>query len=136
MTPVQAETDIPTRIRDAWSGYTPAEAALAARLRATIFAVAAETPEVGGLTEALRWGQAAYLTEETGSGTTLRIARASAGRVGLYVHCQSRVVDEVRMVHDRALTWDGTRGLLLDTDASWPEAAVRAMIVAALTYRL
>jgi len=33
---------------------------------------------VGVISEALRWGQPAFLTEETGSGSTIRIAPTSA----------------------------------------------------------
>ena len=50
--------------------------------------------------------------------------------------CQSRVVPTVQMVHGEGLAWDGTRGLVLDPDARFPEAAVQALILAALTYRL
>ena len=104
---------LPAKIAAAWVDFLPKERALAEALRTEIFEVAADTPGVGRLTEALRWGQAAYLTEETGAGTTLRLARPKAGGVGLYVHCQSQVIAHVRLVHDEGLTWDGTRGLLL-----------------------
>ena len=43
------------------------------RLRELIFDVAAETDGVGELQETLKWGQPAYLTTETKSGSTIRI---------------------------------------------------------------
>ena len=47
-------------------------------LRGLVFDTAARTAGVGGLTEALKWGQPSYLTEQTGSGTTVRIDRLKA----------------------------------------------------------
>ena len=44
-------------------------------LRALVFDVAAKTEGVGRLTETLKWGQPSYLTEQTKSGTTVRIDR-------------------------------------------------------------
>lgn len=110
--------------------------ARALTLRRRIYELASATDGVGPLTETLKWGQPAYLTDKTGAGTTLRIGSAKGGGVGLYVQCTSRVVETVRMIHDRDVSWDGTRGLILRPDAPLPEAAVDAMIHAALTYRL
>ena len=42
-------------------------------LRQLIFATAAETDGVGKIEERLKWGQPSYLTESSGSGTTIRI---------------------------------------------------------------
>ena len=43
-------------------------------IRALLFATARETEGVGALEETLKWGEPAYLTSETGSGSTIRIA--------------------------------------------------------------
>ncbi len=48
------------------------------RLRDLIFATAAATPGVGTIDEDLRWGQPAYLTAETQSGTALRLGYIEA----------------------------------------------------------
>lgn len=56
-------------------------------LRALIFKTAARLPEVGPIEEALRWGQPAYLTPLTKSGSTLRLGVPKAGGFALFAHC-------------------------------------------------
>ncbi len=43
-------------------------------LRELIYKTAANTPGVGPLEEALKWGEPAYLTSKSKSGSTIRIA--------------------------------------------------------------
>ena len=50
----------------------PARARLLA-LRDRIFRTAAETPGMGGFDETLKWGEPAYLTAASKSGSTIRI---------------------------------------------------------------
>jgi hypothetical protein len=42
-------------------------------LRELVFAVAAQTPAIGALQETLKWGEPAYLTPQTHSGSTVRM---------------------------------------------------------------
>ena len=60
-------------------------------LRRLIFATAKSTAGVGALEEALKWGQASYLTSETRSGSTIRIDRvkSAANQYAIYFHCQT-----------------------------------------------
>jgi len=57
-------------------------------LRRLIFDCAAGMPEVGGVEEALRWGQPAYLTRK---GSTLRLGATAEG-FALYAHCRTDIV--------------------------------------------
>ena len=43
------------------------------QLRELIMKTAAATPEVGRLEETLKWGEPAYLTRQTGAGSTIRM---------------------------------------------------------------
>ena len=57
-------------------------------LRDLVFDVAARTEGVGSLTETLKWGQPSYLTQQTRSGSTVRIDRLKTGDgCALYFHC-------------------------------------------------
>jgi len=47
------------------------------QVRALIFATAAAHDDVGRLAETLKWGEPAYLTDETGSGSTIRLGRVN-----------------------------------------------------------
>jgi hypothetical protein len=63
-------------------------------MRALIFQTAAETAGVGPVEETLKWGQPAYLTRETGAGTTIRLGVPKAGGAAIYVHCQTTIIGE------------------------------------------
>lgn len=106
-------------------------------LRALIFEVAGRTEGVGRLTEALKWGQPSYLTEETRSGTTVRIDRLKKGDgYALYVHCQSGLVPKFRDLYPDTFRYEGKRALVFDTDARLPLSELRHCIGLALTHHL
>jgi hypothetical protein len=106
-------------------------------LRALVFDVAKRTDGVGRLTETLKWGQPSYLTEETKSGTTVRIDRLKkGGGYALYVHCQSGLVPKFRELYPDTFRYEGKRALLFDADARLPLPELRHCIGLALTYHL
>jgi len=106
-------------------------------LRALVFEVAAGTDGVGRLTETLKWGQPSYLTEETKSGTTVRIDRLKKGDgYALYVHCQSGLVPKFRELYPDTFRYEGKRALLFETDARLPLPELRHCIDLALTHHL
>ena len=105
-------------------------------LRALILETAKTTDGVGRIEETLKWGQPSYLTPETGSGTTIRIdgVRGDAGRIALYVHCQTRLIEMFRARYADGLAFEGNRAILLDVDAPLPIEPLRHCIRLALTY--
>ncbi len=109
-------------------------------LRQLILETAAKTPGVGALDETLKWGQPSYLTNQTRSGSTIRIDRVKpeAGddteRYALYVNCQTTLVSTFRQLYRDELSFGGNRSILLDADRPLPKAALRHCIVLALTY--
>lgn len=108
------------------------------RIRDLIFEVALETEGVGPIEETLKWGSPSYLTCETNSGTTVRIDRVGwqKEKYGVFVHCQSGVLDQFRAAFGREFNYDGNRGIILDSRDEIPEEAVRHFIWLALTYHL
>ena len=85
------------RVASLFKTYPPAVRAKLAALRELVLDTAERTTGVGRLTETLKWGQPSYLTEETGSGTTVRIDRLKAGDgYAIYFHCQSGLVGQFR----------------------------------------
>jgi hypothetical protein len=118
-----------------FKAYPPALRARMMALRALIFEVAAQTDGVGRLTETLKWGQPSYLTEETRSGSTIRIDRLKkADGYALYVHCQSGLVDRFREIYRDTLRYEGKRALLFDERERLPLGALRHCIGLALTH--
>lgn len=106
-------------------------------LRELVFATAAGTDGVGPITEALRWGEPAYLTEASRSGTTLRLGwRASdPQRCALFFHCRTTLVETFREVFGDELEYEGNRAVLLPLSGPLPREAAAFCIAAALTYK-
>ncbi|CAN5444143.1 DUF1801 domain-containing protein [soil metagenome] len=106
-------------------------------LRELVFDVAAKTEGVGRLRETLKWGQPSYLTEETKSGTTVRIDRLKKGDgYALYVHCRSGLVPKFRELYPDMFRCEGKRALLFAPDERLPVRALRHCIGLALTHHL
>ena len=106
------------------------------RLRELIFEIAAETPGVGPLEETLKWGQPAYLTPETRSGSTIRLGVPKSGGFALYVHCQTTIIAEFRNRFPDDLAYEGNRGIHFRDVAELSSNPVRLVIARALTYHL
>lgn len=106
-------------------------------LRTIIFEIASKTEGVGRLEETLKWDSPSYLTSETESGTTIRIDQIASQKdmYGIFVHCQSNVVNEFRQRVSTSLKFDSTRGIILDAKENIPEE-VHYFIYLALTYHL
>ncbi|HXQ16045.1 MAG TPA: DUF1801 domain-containing protein [Caulobacteraceae bacterium] len=105
-----------------------------AQLRALIFETAAAASGVGALTETLKWGEPAYLTEATKSGSTIRLGVAKGGQCAVYLNCQTTLVEEYRAAFSDVLGFEGNRAVLLDPRAPLPRAALVQAIAMALTY--
>ncbi|MEL7548025.1 MAG: DUF1801 domain-containing protein [Pseudomonadota bacterium] len=104
-------------------------------LRTLILETAAELDGVGPLTETLKWGEPAYLTEKPRTGTTIRLGWDATGEtVSLYVHCQTTLIKAWRDLYENDLTFIGNRELRLSTDQTLPNAALKHCIAMALTY--
>lgn len=105
-------------------------------VRALIFDTAAKTDGVGQLTETLKWGEPAYLTEKTRSGTTIRlgVSKDAPGDCAMFVNCQTTLVDDFRAHFADALAFEGTRGVIVPVADPMPTDALAFVIGAALTY--
>lgn len=108
-------------------------------IRELILATALETEGVGAITEALRWGQPAYLTQETRSGSTIRIAPAGPKPdhdVAVYFICHTNLVERFEGLFGDTFTYEGGRALLFQAGEKRPDAELRACIEMALIYHL
>ena len=113
----------------------PARDALLA-LRRLIFETAAETPGVGPLEETLKWGQPAYLTPETKSGSTIRLGLPKQGGFALYTHCQTSLIPEFRDLFPDDFDFEGNRAVRFHDGESLPLDRLRMLVRNALTYHL
>ena len=131
-----------TPIRDAsvahaFSAYPASARRRLLDVRALIFATAASIPEVGELTEALRWGEPAYVTAESQSGSTIRLGwrKLEPEWVAIYFHCQTNLIASFRELFGDSLRLEGNRAILIRISDSLPKRALKVCIARALTYR-
>ncbi len=105
-------------------------------VRALIFEIAVRTPGVGRITETIKWDEPAYLTEDTGSGSTIRLGwkPALADMCAVYFICHTHLVDEFQSMFRDELKFDGNRAILLDVGEPLPEGPLSMCLAAALTY--
>lgn len=130
MTPMPAPP-IPETVAAAFAAFPPEAREKLETARDAIFATA-EATGTGPLTETLKWGEPAYLTEQTKAGTTIRLGLVG-GEPAVLVHCQTTLIDSFRSDFPDAFPYYGNRALLLTGDYD-PEALAHCL-ARALTYK-
>lgn len=105
-------------------------------LRELIFKTATATDGVGALEEALKWGEPAYLTSESKSGSTIRIAwkKSAPAQYAMYFNCQTTLVETFKTLFPHDFRFEGNRAIVFDVSAKVPLDSVAFCIAAALTY--
>ena len=125
------------RVASLFKAYPPAVRARLMALRDLVLDTAARTTGVGRLTETLKWGQPSYLTEETGSGTTVRIDRLKSGDgYAIYFHCQSGLVGQFRELYPDTFTYEGQRAMHFAAKDRLPVRELSHCVALALTHHL
>ena len=107
-------------------------------LRELILDTAADTPGVGRIEETLKWGEPAYVTVETKSGSTVRIdwKKTQPDRLALYFNCQTTLVETFRSWFPRDFAFEGKRALTFPLGSPAPRDALALCLSAAFTYHL
>lgn len=105
------------------------------KLRELILQVAADLPEIGEVTETLRWGQPAYVTSER-AGASLRLGVPKTGGFALYTHCQTSLIADFSSMFPNMDTVEGTRAIHFTDPAQINPARHGLLIKAILTYHL
>ncbi len=123
------------RVAAIFEAYPPAIRKRLARLRRLVLETAELTDGVGRLTETVKWGQPSYLTEQTGSGTTVRIDRLKAGDgYAIFFHCQSGLVDQFRQLYPDTFRFEGNRAIVFDVAQPLPTRDLGHCIALAFTH--
>lgn len=105
-------------------------------IRGMLYETADSLPEAGRITETLKWGEPAYLTSAPKSGTTIRLAWSPKrpDSAGIFVNCQTTLLDEWRTLYGETLDLVGNRELRLPLGVSLPADPIRHCLAMALTY--
>ena len=122
-------------VASVFKAYPPRLRTKLMALRDLVCDTAEKTTGVGRLTETLKWGQPSYLTEETGSGTTVRIDRLKTGDgYAAYFHCQSGLLEQFRELYPDTFKYEGKRAIVFDSGDRVPAKELRHCIALALTH--
>ncbi|KQS87606.1 MULTISPECIES: DUF1801 domain-containing protein [unclassified Rhizobium] len=127
---------MPSPVAEVFTRFPEPVRARLLEVRDLIFTVADETEGVGPLTETLKWGEPAYLTEKSGSGTTIRlgISKAAPEDCAVFVNCQTTLIATFRAHFADDFAFEGQRALIVPADSSLSREPLALCLRAALTY--
>ncbi|MCG8509509.1 MAG: DUF1801 domain-containing protein, partial [Rhodospirillales bacterium] len=125
----------PAEVAAIFEGYPAAIGDRLMTVRRMIFETAA-AEAVGPLTETLKWGEPAYLTEATRAGSTVRLGwkPAAPDRFALYFNCNTSLVEDFRRLFPDRLSFEGNRAIVLKPSENLDNLPLGACIAMALTY--
>ena len=126
----------PADVASVYEAYPAPAQRLLLTLRGLIFDTAASLPGAGRITETLKWGEPAYLTSAPKSGTTIRLAWSPKRpeSAGIFVNCQTTLLDEWRALYGDVLDLVGNREIRLPLGRPLPKDPIRHCLAMALTY--
>ncbi len=127
---------VPRTVVEALSRYPDPVRARLLEIREIIFSVAAETDGVGTLTETLKWGEPAYLTEASKSGTTIRLGTTKSlpNECAVLFNCKTTLIETFRSHFADIFAFEGNRALVLSATNTLPRVPLIFCLRAALTY--
>ena len=123
-------------VKAVFAGYPEPERNQLLAIRDRIFETAEQTAGVGPLFETLKWGQPAYLTPQTRSGSTIRLGLPKSGGYAIYVHCQTTILSDFQQVFPDAFSYEGNRAIQFDAEDPLQLSKLDLLISRALTYHL
>jgi len=121
-------------IENLFSNYEEPYKSALLKIRELIFDTAKKNPEVGKLTESLKWGQPTYSTLETKSGTPIRIDKFGDSDVAIFFNCHTVLVDRFREIFSKELKFSKNRAIVIDPLQKLPIASLEFCISSALVY--
>jgi Domain of unknown function (DU1801) len=107
-------------------------------LRKLIFDIAKTTDGVGPIEETLKWGELAYMTARSKSGSTIRLGwkKSNPTQYAMYFNCQTNLIESFRTLFPNDFKFEGNRAIVFDDDEGVPVDALCFCIAAALSYHL
>lgn len=129
---------MPPDVQAAFDAFPPEVRHRLAEIRAMIFAVAGDDPRVGPVSETLKWGEPAYLTDKSKTGSTIRLGwpQRVAGHAAIYFICHTTLVDSFRERFGDMFLYETNRAVLLPVAGDIPREPLAFMLSMALTYHL
>lgn len=106
-------------------------------IRDLIFSTADSIDGVGEIEETLKWGEPAYITSKSKSGSTIRLGwkESAPDQCAVYFNCQTTLVDAFRTLHPD-LHFQGNRAIVFDVSSVLPTEELAHCLGMALTYHM
>jgi hypothetical protein len=84
----------------------------------------------------LKWGEPAYLTEASKSGTTIRLgtAKSAPEECAVLFNCKTTLIETFRTLFADDFAFESNRALVVSTSGSMPHEPLTLCLRAALTY--
>ncbi|MFK7967239.1 MAG: DUF1801 domain-containing protein [Burkholderiaceae bacterium] len=128
--------EMPANVQTVFNAYPPAVRRRFMQIRALMYQTAEQLKGVGPITETLKWGEPAYLTELSKSGSTVRFnwKAAQPDRLAVCFNCQSRLIGHFREHFPHQFDYEGNRALVLSLGESTPTDDLSKCLATALQY--
>ncbi len=105
-------------------------------LRQLIFETAAAIEGIGKIEETLKWGEPSYLTPESKSGSTIRIAwkESQKEQYSIFFKCTANLVPAFKEKFPLSFNFGGNRSIDFNLNDDVPVRELKQCIALALTY--
>ena len=105
-------------------------------LRQLILDTADEVNGTGNIEETLKWGAPSYLTSQTKSGSTVRIAwkKANSEYYSIFFKCTANLVPLFKEKYQNTFNYNGNRSINFSLSNTVPAHELKQCIAIALTY--
>ena len=124
-------------IADAFDKLSPDNKRTLMAVRQIILDLASGNPQIGPLTETLKWSEPAYLTEATKAGSTLRLGQTREDiKPAIFVNCQTTLIKDFRSLYPDTFEYRDNRALILDTNLDRVIDPLSECIARTLTYHV
>ncbi|KZK85461.1 hypothetical protein PsAD46_03047 [Pseudovibrio sp. Ad46] len=131
-----AQAPLPDDVAAVFAAYPEDKRVRLLDLRSLILDCAQRLHGPSSLTETLKWGEPSYRPLPKHGGTTVRLhwKPKFGNRVGLFVHCQTTLIADMRTLYGDVLSFEGNRCLWVPSDGDYPRDAVEHFVAEAFRY--
>ncbi len=107
------------------------------KLRELVFETAAEHPEIGQLTETLKWGEPSYLPKTRNIGSTLRLWQTREdNRPAMFVNCKTNLIHQFKEFYPSVFDYRDDRAVILKSAIAETVQPLKHCMALTLTYHL
>ncbi|QUS57546.1 DUF1801 domain-containing protein [Pseudovibrio brasiliensis] len=129
-------TPLPEDVAAVFESYPADKRARLLELRDLILDCAQRLFGPASVTESLKWGEPSYRPFPKHGGTTVRLhwKPKFGDQVGIFVHCQTTLIADMRTLYGDILSFDGNRCLWVPAQGAYPCDAVEHFVSEAFRY--